>query len=84
MSDLKAKFDAAAAAVKQLKQDPGNEVKLELYALYKQALEGDVQGKRPGFSDIIARAKYNAWAKLKGTSAQEAMQRYVDVVEGLR
>jgi acyl-CoA-binding protein len=52
--------------------------------LYKQALEGDVQGKRPGFSDIIARAKYNAWAKLKGTSAQEAMQRYVDVVEGLR
>jgi acyl-CoA-binding protein len=84
MSDLKAKFEAAAAAVKRLEEDPGNEVKLELYALYKQALEGDVQGKRPGFTDMVGRAKYDAWAKVKGTSAQDAMKRYVQVVGGLR
>jgi len=62
---------------------PGNEVKLELYALYKQALEGDVQGKRPGFTDIIGRAKYDAWAKLEGTSPEQAMKRYAEVAEAL-
>jgi acyl-CoA-binding protein len=84
MSDLTARFEAAAAAVRRLEEDPGNEVKLELYALYKQAREGDVQGKRSGFADLVARAKYDAWAKLKGTSAQDAMKRYVELVEGLR
>ena len=84
MSDLKARFEAAAAAVKKLTQDPGNDVKLELYALYKQALEGDVQGKRPGFSDMIGRAKYDAWARLRGTTAEEAMKRYVELVARLQ
>jgi acyl-CoA-binding protein len=84
MSDLKARFEAAAAAVKQLEEDPGNEVKLELYALYKQAREGDVQGKRPGFADLVGRAKFDAWARLKGTSAQDAMKRYVEVAQGLQ
>jgi acyl-CoA-binding protein len=84
MSDLHARFEVAAAAVKRLEEDPGNEVKLELYALYKQAREGDVQGKRPGFTDMVGRAKYDAWAKLKGTSAQDAMKRYAELVEGLQ
>lgn len=83
MSDIKAQFEAAAAAVKQLKEDPGNEAKLQLYALYKQGSEGDVQGKRPGFTDMIGRAKYDAWAKVKGLSSEAAMTQYVALVKSL-
>lgn len=83
MSDLKAKFEKAAADVKKLKEDPGNEAKLQLYALYKQGSEGDVQGRRPGFTDMIGRAKYDAWAKVKGQSKDEAMKKYVALVKSL-
>ena len=83
MSDLKKKFEDAAAAVKKLKEDPGNEAKLKLYALYKQGSEGDVQGKRPGFTDMVGRAKYDAWAKVKGVSQDDAMKQYVDLVKSL-
>jgi acyl-CoA-binding protein len=83
MSDLKQRFEAAAAAVKKLKDDPGNDVKLELYALYKQGSEGDVQGKRPGFTDMIGRVKYDAWAKTKGLARDEAMKKYIDLVKSL-
>jgi acyl-CoA-binding protein len=83
VSDLTAKFESAAAAVKKLKEDPGNEVKLQLYALYKQGAGGDVQGKRPGFTDMIGRAKFDAWAKVKGLSRDEAMKRYVELVKSL-
>lgn len=83
MSDLKQKFEAASQSVKKLKEDPGNDAKLQLYALYKQGTEGDVQGKRPGFTDMIGRAKYDAWAKAKGLSAEEAMKKYVDLVKSL-
>ncbi|MFO1363210.1 MAG: acyl-CoA-binding protein [Burkholderiales bacterium] len=83
MSDLRKQFEAAAAAVKKLKDDPGNEVKLQLYALYKQGSEGDVEGKRPGFTDMIGRAKYDAWAKTKGMAQDEAMKKYVALVKSL-
>ena len=83
MSELKKKFEAASQSVKKLPEDPGNDVKLQLYALYKQGTEGDVQGKRPGFTDMIGRAKYDAWAKSKGLSADEAMKKYVDLVKSL-
>jgi acyl-CoA-binding protein len=83
VSDLRKRFEDAAAAVKKLKDDPGNDVKLELYALYKQGSEGDVQGKRPGFTDMIGRAKYDAWAKAKGLSRDEAMKKYVELVKSL-
>jgi acyl-CoA-binding protein len=83
VSDLKKKFEEAAAAVKKLKDDPGNDVKLQLYALYKQGAEGDVEGKRPGFTDMIGRAKYDAWAKTKGMSKDEAMKKYIDLVKSL-
>ena len=83
MSDLKKKFEDAAVAVKKLKEDPGSDVKLQLYALYKQGEEGDVQGKRPGFTDMIGRAKYDAWAKAKGTTKDEAMKKYVELVKSL-
>ena len=81
MSDLKKKFEAAAAAVMKAKQDPGNDMKLKLYAHYKQATEGDVAGDKPGFTDFVNRAKYEAWAKLKGTAADKAMQDYIKLVE---
>lgn len=83
MSDLKTRFEAASQSVKKLKEDPGNDVKLQLYALYKQGTEGDVQGKRPGFTDMIGRAKYDAWAKAKGLSEDEAMKKYVELVKSL-
>ena len=72
-----AEFEAALAAVKGLTQDPGNDVKLRLYALYKQATEGDVSGKRPGMMDFVGRAKYDAWAGLAGTSAEDAEAQHV-------
>lgn len=83
MSDLKARFEAAAQDVKKLKDDPGNDAKLQLYALFKQGTEGDVQGRRPGFTDMIGRAKYDAWAKVKGRSNDEAMKNYIALVKSL-
>lgn len=84
MSDLKAKFEAAVAASKTLKEKPDNQTLLQLYALYKQATEGDVAGKRPGMMDMVGRAKYDAWAKLEGTAAEAAMKSYTDLVKKLK
>ncbi len=81
--DLKAQFDAAAAAAKQTKRKPDNATLLKLYSYYKQALEGDVAGERPGGFDFVGGAKYDAWAKLRGMSPEEAMQNYVKQVEKL-
>ncbi len=84
MADLKASFEAAAAASKTLGERPDNQTLLQLYALYKQASGGDVEGKRPGFGDMVGRAKYDAWAALKGTGRDDAMQRYIDLVNSLK
>lgn len=81
MSDA---FEAAVAGVKQLSRDPGNEAKLKLYALYKQATAGDVQGKRPGAFDLVGKFKYDAWAALAGTSQDDAKAQYVAYVEELK
>jgi acyl-CoA-binding protein len=78
------KFDKAVADSKKLPEKPDNATLLQLYALYKQATEGDVEGKRPGFTDMVGRAKYDAWTGLKGQSANEAMQAYVDLIESLK
>jgi acyl-CoA-binding protein len=84
MADLKTQFATAAQEVQKLKSRPSNDQLLELYALYKQASEGDVKGSRPGFLDLTGRAKYDAWAAKKGTPADKAMQAYVAVVERLK
>jgi acyl-CoA-binding protein len=84
MSDLKAAFQTAVAASKQLPEKPDNMTLLKLYALYKQAAEGDVEGKRPGFGDLVGRAKYDAWAAVKGETSEGAMQQYIDLVESLQ
>ena len=81
MSDLKKQFETAAAEVLKAKRDPGNDLKLRLYAHYKQATEGDVTGDKPGFTDFVNRAKYEAWAKLRGTSPDDAMRAYIKLVE---
>ena len=83
MSDLKAKFEQAAKDVHALTERPDNDTLLRLYALYKQGSEGDVSGPKPGFFDFVGTAKYEAWAKLKGTAQEQAMQHYVDLVRKL-
>jgi acyl-CoA-binding protein len=84
MADLKAQFEAAVAESKQLPEKPDNMTLLKIYALYKQATGGDVEGKRPGFTDMVGRAKWDAWNELKGQSADEAMQGYIDLIESLK
>ncbi|NWF80858.1 MAG: acyl-CoA-binding protein [Chloroflexi bacterium] len=84
MSDLKATFERAAQEVQQLPKRPDNDALLKLYALYKQATAGDVSGDRPGILDMQGRLKYDAWSKLKGTGAEQAMQDYVALVEKLK
>jgi acyl-CoA-binding protein len=84
MSDLKKKFAAAADDVKKLPRRPSDDQLLELYALYKQATDGDVSGTRPGMLDFTGRAKYDAWAKKKGTATDKAMQAYADLVAKLK
>jgi len=84
MADLTSEFEAAAAASKKLAAKPDNDTLLKLYALYKQATQGDAQGQRPGMTDFVGRAKFDAWARMKGTSAESAMQEYVDLVRSLQ
>jgi diazepam-binding inhibitor (GABA receptor modulating acyl-CoA-binding protein) len=84
MSNLKAAFESAVAESKNLSERPDNQTLLRIYALYKQASDGDVSGKRPGFTDLVGRAKYDAWAGLQGTPAEAAMQAYVDLIAELK
>ncbi|MCL4846821.1 MAG: acyl-CoA-binding protein [Acidobacteria bacterium] len=83
MTDLVQQFEAASARSKQLPSRPDNDTLLRLYALYKQATSGDVSGDRPGMFDFVAGAKYDAWAALQGTSREQAMRDYVDLVDRL-
>ncbi len=76
-------FADAQERVKQLSRRPGNKELLELYALYKQATEGDAAGKRPSMLDPVGRAKHDAWAARRGVDRTAAMQEYVRVVERL-
>lgn len=84
MTDLKTLFEAAAQQAQKLPRKPDNNTLLKLYALYKQATLGDASGKRPGFTDAVGRAKWDAWSRVKGISSAEAMQAYIDLVEKLK
>lgn len=81
---LAERFAEAKGRVEQLTKRPTNDQLLELYAFYKQATEGDVAGSRPGLLDLKGRAKFDAWTKVKGTGKDEAMKRYVALVDALR
>lgn len=83
MSDLKARFEAAVANSKELSERPDNVTLLKIYALYKQATEGAPATPRPSFTDMVGRAKWDAWNALKDKSAEEAMQDYIDLIESL-
>ncbi|WP_138512388.1 acyl-CoA-binding protein [Rhodoferax bucti] len=83
MADLKASFEAAVANSKNLSERPDNGTLLKIYALYKQATAGDNAEKKPGFADMVGRAKWDAWNGFKGTSSDDAMQQYIDLIESL-
>ena len=83
MTDLTANFEAAVANSTQLSEKPDNQTLLKIYSLYKQATEGDNETKKPSFTDMVARAKWDAWAKLEGTSSDEAKQLYIDLITEL-
>ncbi len=84
MPDLKTQFEEAVAASKSLTKRPDNDTLLQIYALYKQATQGDAAGSRPGMFDMVGRAKYDAWANLKGLPADSARQKYVDLIGSLK
>jgi acyl-CoA-binding protein len=84
MADLQKQFEQAVADSKSLPEKPDNMTLLKLYALYKQASSGDAEGKRPGFGDMVGRAKWDAWNGLAGTAKEAAMQEYVDLIESLK
>jgi diazepam-binding inhibitor (GABA receptor modulating acyl-CoA-binding protein) len=77
-------FNQAQADSKNLPERPDNMTMLRIYALFKQATNGDESGERPGMTDFVARAKYDAWDELKGTSKNDAMQQYIDLIEELK
>jgi len=81
---LQDQFAQAQIDSKNLPERPDNMTLLKIYSLYKQAAGGDATGERPGFTDMVGRAKYDAWAALKGTSQEDAMQQYVDLIEELK
>jgi acyl-CoA-binding protein len=81
--NLDADFASAQVNAKKLSERPDNDTLLRLYALYKQGSEGDVSGARPGMFDFVGGAKYDAWAKLKGTTSDDAKRKYVELVRKL-
>ena len=84
MSALKTEFDKAVAESKELPEKPDNQTLLKIYGLYKQSTEGDNGGKRPGFTDMVGRMKFDAWAGLKGKTADDSRQEYIDLIESLK
>jgi diazepam-binding inhibitor (GABA receptor modulator, acyl-CoA-binding protein) len=84
MADLTKQFEQAVADSKNLAERPDNGTLLKLYALYKQGSAGDVDGKRPGFTDMVGRAKWDAWNEIKGTDQKTAMTDYVELIESLK
>jgi len=81
---LQAQFDQASADSKNLPERPDNATLLKIYALFKQASVGDATGQRPGFTDLVNRAKWDAWDKLKNTPKEDAMRQYVDLIASLK
>ncbi len=81
---LQSRFEQAVAESKQLEAKPDNLTLLRLYALYKQATQGDAAGERPGISDLVGRAKWDAWQALQGKDRDAAREDYIALVESLQ
>ena len=84
MSDLDTNFQAAVKNSTTLSERPDNATLLKIYALYKQATEGDNEAKKPSFTDVVGRAKWDAWEKLKDLDQDGAKQQYITLIESLR
>ena len=84
MADLVSAFEQAQRDSKTLSERPDNATLLKIYALYKQATEGDASGDRPGMTDFVGRAKWDAWKALAGTAGVQAQQQYIDLIESLK
>jgi diazepam-binding inhibitor (GABA receptor modulator, acyl-CoA-binding protein) len=83
--ELKDLFEKAVADSKSLTERPDNQTLLQLYSLYKQGTEGDINIEPPSNPfDFVNKAKYNAWEELKGKSKEAAMQEYVDLMAKLK
>ena len=83
--DIKPQFEQAVADSKTLSQKPSNDILLQLYSLYKQATEGDINTEPPSnMFDFVGKAKYDAWASLKGKSPETAMSEYINLVQSLK
>lgn len=83
MNELRREFEQTAEDVKGLARRPDNDTLLKLYALYKQGTEGDLKRTQPGFFDFVGTAKHEAWAQLNGVPVEEAMRRYIALVQQL-
>lgn len=84
MSDLQARFAQAQQDVNGLAERPDNNTMLKLYGLYKQATQGDATGEQPSSFDFVRRAKFDAWSAMKGTTAEDSMRQYIELVTSLR
>ncbi|KAG8189918.1 hypothetical protein JTE90_009063 [Oedothorax gibbosus] len=76
-------FQEATKKVKTLKEEPGNDVKLKLYALFKQSTEGSCKQPKPGMFDMIGKAKWDAWNALGSMSQEDAQKKYAALVDEL-
>ena len=83
MADLNAEFEAAVANSRKLSERPDNATLLKIYGLYKQATAGDVTEKKPGFGDMVGRAKWDAWNAWKGTASDDAKRQYIELIQSL-
>jgi acyl-CoA-binding protein len=83
MADLNADFEAAVANSRKLSERPDNATLLKIYGLYKQATAGDNTEKKPGFGDMVGRAKWDAWAACKGTPSEDAKRQYIELIDSL-
>ncbi|MFT4025173.1 MAG: acyl-CoA-binding protein [Flavihumibacter sp.] len=82
--DLQQQFEQAVSESKSLSEKPSNETLLQLYSLYKQATEGDVNSEAPAMFDFVAKAKYEAWTSQKGKSKTAAQEEYIQLVQKLK
>lgn len=81
MSEIQAQFEEAVVNSKSIPSKPDNETLLTLYALYKQATDGSAPEKVTyAMFDFVAKAKHEAWSKIKDYTPEQAMQEYIDLV----
>ncbi len=84
MTEPTGEFETAVKQATELPKRPDDDTLLKIYALYKQATQGDVSGEQPGFMDFVARAKFDAWSELRGMTSSLAQLQYVEIITKLR